>query len=659
MNRDTRRSVVRAVSMAAVLLAGTGSPARADLAPPLLQLPERIAGDAAATSRVAVLDFDGDGVPDIATVGPNRLQLIRGLPDGWAEPQHIGLPSDTSWADLELTTGDVTGDGDDDIVISIADAGKVLVVDGRDDGVLTSPPAADVYAVNDANDSFAPQEATSVALGDLDGDGSLDVVAAFTNGFSAEPSPIRVLVNDGDGRLSSAASVTAIDPVKVMLVPLGGDDDPDLVIAEGTVFAADVEGRIAVRPGGAGATFGEPTWTDITDGYTADLAGGDFNGDGAADVLVGLHSRSGAPGQSAKILSGDPGTPVLGAPTAVPSVPWDVGSAVDAGDLDRDGRDDVAVSYADPFGVEIMRNVSSQGFADASSGVYDFRYRLTDWVVGDADGDGKLDVIALAVEKDAGAPAIRIYYGTGPHMRPPGPWPANLDFGDVRLGARSAPLTATFDNDGPGTAQDLAVLTDGDVSSFEIDTGGCSGHTLDVGASCSMRVRFDPTTTGDAELDVAVVAPDTDEAFWLAFFGTGVVAAPAPPPTAAPATTVAPATPEAAAQLTRARAARVVGRGKSARLDTGWRAGCPGSGPVCRVDLVAVARARPGHTAPVIARGHLTVASGETTRIVARLTTAGRRALAHGRRVRTFLQLTASRAGTATVVMKRTVTLRH
>src|SRR3954447_12815170 len=100
------------VMVIAVVLLGSFPSARADVAP-FLGSPDEIPVDGAASSDVAVLDFDGDGIPDIATVGPQRLELIRGLPDGWAAPQGVAIPPSSGV--VRLATGDLNDDGLDDI----------------------------------------------------------------------------------------------------------------------------------------------------------------------------------------------------------------------------------------------------------------------------------------------------------------------------------------------------------------------------------------------------------------------------------------------------------------------------------------------------------------------------------------------------------------
>jgi hypothetical protein len=166
-----------------------------------------------------------------------------------------------------------------------------------------------------------------------------------------------------------------------------------------------------------------------------------------------------------------------------------------------------------------------------------------------------------------------------------------------------------------------------------------------------------------------LVAHDSDEAFWVALEGVGVSpqgqapATTALPPAAAPAPTPAPSSasgsPAAAAKLTRTRNARIIGTGRSLRLDTGWRAACPVGPSDCRVKVLIVARASHGHAAPVLARQTVNVGSGKARSIVVGLTQAGARALHKGRKIRALVSLTATRADASPVAVQRNVTLRR
>jgi hypothetical protein len=330
------------------------------------------------------------------------------------------------------------------------------------------------------------------------------------------------------------------------------------------------------------------------------------------------------------ILPGNAVDPTLGSPVGIGAAPFDVGSNVQVADVSRDGRDDVAVDSSSHAGIVSLLAAGSLGFR-LTGGAYVFPSVISAWTLDDADGDGKLDLIAL-VGSD-----VDIYYGRGPELLPPA---AEVDFGSVPLGSTSGPLTGRFTNAGPGTADDLLLLADGDINDFLLEDDHCSGATLDVDAGCAMTARFRPTALGDRELDVALVAPDSDEADWVALTGIGanaVSATPSPLPSPSPTANGKLSAP----RLTRAGRARLLGH---ARLDTGWSATCPAGGPSCRVSVLIVARARPGRRAPVLVRATVAVPVGAARRLTVDLTAAGRRALLAHKTVHAVLRLSASRA---------------
>jgi len=274
------------------------------------------------------------------------------------------------------------------------------------------------------------------------------------------------------------------------------------------------------------------------------------------------------------------------------------------------------------------------------------------------DRDEKLDLIVTA--SDYGRSEVLVYYGSGPRLKPQAP---SVDFGDVALGTASAPITGTITNEGPGAAGPLQLIVDGDTTDFVLDRDECSGAALAIGQGCAMQLRFRPTIAGDRLLYAAVVAPDSDEAYWVALSGSGVAASatptPTPTPTAPAPTTTAPGPRTLpAGRLSRVRTARLTGHGKRLRVDTGWRVACPADNARCRIQVLLVARARPGRRAPVLARASLAVPAGEAHRPIVGLTSTGRRLLRPGRAVKAVLSVTLTRAGSSPVIRESRVTLR-
>ncbi|HWL39908.1 MAG TPA: VCBS repeat-containing protein, partial [Gemmatimonadaceae bacterium] len=121
----------------------------------------------------------------------------------------------------------------------------------------------------------------SIATGDLDGDGALDIAAADPGGRA-----ITVLLGDGNGGFRELLSYPLTDkPTAVALADVDGDDVLDVVVA----FSET--GSVAVLRGEGGGSFAAPAFVQVG-GSPHALAAGHFNDDGSADVAV--LDRSGA-----------------------------------------------------------------------------------------------------------------------------------------------------------------------------------------------------------------------------------------------------------------------------------------------------------------------------------------------------------------------------
>lgn len=72
-----------------------------------------------------------------------------------------------------------------------------------------------------------------------------------------------------------------------------------------------------------------------------------------------------------------------------------------------------------------------------------------------------------------------------------------LDFGFLTVGEHSAVRTVTLSNEGnlPGSFF-IAIVAGGDTGSFELLSEDCSGRGIEPGQSCSVQLRFKPTSAG-------------------------------------------------------------------------------------------------------------------------------------------------------------------
>jgi uncharacterized repeat protein (TIGR02543 family) len=207
---------------------------------------------------------------------------------------HPTTPSFSAVSFTSLSLGNVGGNGALDVVATGNQLVYVFLNDGL--GNLTAHPTTPTFGTPDAGKSM--QQA---ALGDLDGDGDLDVLAVLTN-LSSGPSTNLALRNDGTGALTLLTSFTG--NTRVAVGNVDGDADRD-VLTDTTTGVW--------RNSGTGAFTAHPTPTDFGTSVTF-IALADIDGDGDLDALVS--HGSGATAVWVNVNAGSFGIAVTASPTA-------------------------------------------------------------------------------------------------------------------------------------------------------------------------------------------------------------------------------------------------------------------------------------------------------------------------------------------------------
>lgn len=253
-------------------------------------------------SAVLRAPFDDDAIPDVVVANNNgaSIAFLKGLGNGdyFAPP---GNPIGVDPLPERIAAGHLNNDGILDLVVanrvsaSGTTPGSVSILEGQGDGtfltVLQSEPTPEdpdrlVSALS------ADLGTKALALGDLDGDLIVDIAALNT-----DASTITLFFGEGDLLFGNRTMLpTNAGPQDIALADLDGNGTLDVIVAESF---ADTDGAVAVRLGNGDGTFQEPRSFQAGNTPTA-IAVGDMNGDAFLDIVVS-NSRSG----DVSVLLGD------------------------------------------------------------------------------------------------------------------------------------------------------------------------------------------------------------------------------------------------------------------------------------------------------------------------------------------------------------------
>jgi PKD repeat protein len=337
-------------------------------------------------------DYNKDGFFDLLTTGVNSSWLSdskiyrNGGNNSFIEQTSMNLTKvflgSNAW-------GDYDNDGDLDFLLT---------------GENNNQPVTKLYQ-NNGNDSFLeqtsiqlpPVERGSVAWGDYDNDGDLDILlTGRSNGSSIS----KIYRNNGDKSFSLQAGIilVGVDEGSAAWGDYDNDGDLDILLTGWSEYN-DIISRIYRNNGNN--TFTEQTNINLTGIFGGSVAWGDYDNDGDLDIIM--------TGQTVTKIYRNEGNNsfteqigILLQGLSYSSAAW--------GDYDNDGDLDILLTGSTNGTTsgaksKIYRNNGDNSFTEQTS--LDYGIVNGSGVWGDYDNDGDLDILLIGNSNNG--PICRIY----------------------------------------------------------------------------------------------------------------------------------------------------------------------------------------------------------------------------------------------------------
>ncbi len=338
---------------------------------------------------LCMCDFDGDKKVDVATANDN-FKFINIYPNSSAVGA-VTFPSKTAIniasLSLHIKCGDLNGDGKADLIATESGTtDKIFILKNGSSGIGNFSFTAPIPI------TLAGKRPKRIEIADLDLDGKPEVIIT-----SQGSNTVTVLVNQ-----STLASISfspappihitipgAVSTEGLAIADVNGDGLPEIITSQ---FQTNSDVYIIENKSSPGSFSAGPITTLTVGTPIKNIRVGDLDGDTKPDIAFTQLTSSSIGiflNQSSGAIAFDNLKNI-----ATDATPW----GIDFGDLDGDGKTDIAVASITKKSITILNNKSTAGNLAFDRLIQPTTYINRHVNICDVDTDGKPDVVFTSID---------------------------------------------------------------------------------------------------------------------------------------------------------------------------------------------------------------------------------------------------------------------